>query len=274
MDVQHFTSPISYRFDSSDHPVSRIARLATTLGAALVLCLCVIVAIRGWLGAFQAPGSSLWLVLTAVTAELLASAFRIIWRRLHRHATPRSALLARLVVPSICVICVAIAMSMTGANGWVVGSLWLVFAGGEVAWWYPEMRALRDRGSERIGAVVIDFEVPEAVQDNDAHIDEREEFAPNVIQKITRSRNNDGVEVISGVVRAEFAPGERTHNLHLAFCPPLAYEPAVITHQLDGSPLTIKVGQSEIFGTRIELRLTEAVGPTDSATIYFEVHPR
>jgi len=270
----HLTSPTSYRAGSIDDPLSQIARQSTALAAALVLLLCVFVAIRGSLGAFEAPESATFLVLVAITAELLASVFRIVWLRLHPGATRWSVLLTRLGLPSICVICVAIALSMTQEKSWPVASLWLVVAGGEFAWWHPELRAARHRISDHLAAVAVDLEVSDTVEVDDEHVDEEGEIAADVIQQVTRSRNDEGVEVISGVLRAEFTPGERTHNLHVAFCPPLAYDPAVITHQLDGSPLTIKVGQTEIFGTRIELRRAEAAGPAESATIYFEVQPR
>lgn len=273
MDAQ-LTSPTSHRVGSIDDPLSQIGRLATVLGAALVLLLCVIVVIRGMSGAFEASGSIFFLVRTAVTGELLASVFRVVWARLHPDAGRRRILLARLGLPSICVACVAIALSMTAANGWAVGAAWLIVVGGEFAWWYPELRAARRRGSEQATRISDDRDASAAVDRADEYADEEEEIDANVIQRMTRSRNSDGVEVVSGILRAQFAPGERIHNLHVAFCPPLAYEPAVITHQLDGSPLTVKVAQSEIFGTRIELRLAAIAGPTDSATIYFEVHPR
>jgi hypothetical protein len=270
----HLTSSASYRVSLIDHPLSRMARRVIALSAALVLLLSVVVVIRGLLGAFEAPQSAISLMLAAFTAELLASVFRVVWRRLHPDATRRSALLARLGVPSICVLCLAIALSMAEAGGWAVGSLWLIVVGGELAWWYPQLRATQHRAAEDPAAIAVNRDSSAAVAEADEPIDEEDEIGADVIQQMTRSRNSDGVEVISGVLRAEFAPGERTQNLHVAFCPPLTYEPAVITHQLGGSPLTIKIGQSEIFGTRIELRRPEAASTSESATICFEVQPR
>ncbi|MDA1053840.1 MAG: hypothetical protein O3C40_25610 [Planctomycetota bacterium] len=261
------TSPTSYRIDSIEGPLPRIARQTLFLGTTLVVCLCIAVVARGLLGAFEAPQSANFLMLVAVTAEVLASLFRVVWLRLHSDATRRRTLVGRFVIPSICVLCVAVAMSLTQANHWAVGSLWLVIAGGELAWWRPAMR------SARLAALTVKSDANEPVEEDDEPIDAEEELGANVMQQVTRSRNDDGVEVISGVLRAEFAPGERTHNLHVAFCPPLAYEPNVVAHQLDGSPLIIRVAQSEIFGARIELRRAAAAVPTVAATIYFEVQP-
>lgn len=274
MDAQ-LTSTTSYRADSSDDPLSQIARRVIALGGSLVLLLCAIVVIRGLSGEFAAPVSAIFLVQVAVSAELLASVFRVAWRRLHPDAKRQRTLLVRLAVPSLCVVCVAVSLSMADANGWAVGSLWLIVVSGELAWWYPELRAKRHRESDRVTTVVAkrDGSVP-AIEPDERSGEDEEDIADNVIQQITRSRSSDGVEVISGILRAEFAAGEQTQNLHVAFCPPLAYEPAVVTHQLGGSPLTIKVGQAEIFGTRIELRRAVTASTPESATICFEVQPR
>lgn len=274
MDAQ-FTSATSYRSNSIEDPLLRIARRVFALGAALVLLLSVVVVIRGLLGEFESPESAVFLVLAAVTAEFLASVFRVAWRRLHPDATRQRALLARLGVPSICVACVAISLSMAAASGWAFGPLWLIVVGGELAWWYPELRGKRHRESGQVTPVAAACDVSDTVAEaDDCAGEEEEEIGADVLQQMTRSRNGDGIEVISGILRAEFAPAERTHNLHVAFCPPLAYEPAVVTYQVGGSPLTIKVGQAEIFGTRIELRRDNAASTPESATICFEVQPR
>ncbi|MBC8357294.1 MAG: hypothetical protein H8E66_35440 [Planctomycetes bacterium] len=267
----------SHQIDSLDDPVPRIARQTVAFTIALTLLLAVVAAIRGLLGVFEAPHSAFVLIAAGVAVEVLASGIRVAWSRLYLDATRFTSLLARLVIPSICVICLAIAMSLAGANSWSVGFVWLVITGGELAWWYPKLSAVRDRNLEQpeTAAAVTDIDVEEANQ-SETCVDEEEEteLDTNVIQQTTRARNDDGVEIISGVLRAEFAAGERAHNLHVAFCPPLAYEPEVIAHQLDGPPITLKVAQSEIFGTRIELRLTKAAMRSENAAIYFEVQPR
>lgn len=267
------TSRTSYRVDSIEGPLSLIARQTIGLAAGLVLLLCVVLVVRGLLGAFDAPTSASYPVLAAVMAEILASVFRLVWPRVYPDATRRAALFVRLGLPSICVLCVATAMSMTEATGWAVGAVWLLAVGSELAWWYPELRLPRRSGSEHRDAVASDLDVSRAVEDDDPGVDEEEQLDPDVIQQITRARNDDGVEVISGILRTEFAPAERTQNLHVAFCPPLSYEPEVIIHQLDGSPLIMKVGQSEIFGTRLELRRSATAASEESATICFEVRP-
>jgi hypothetical protein len=262
----HLPSTTSFPVTAIDDPLFRIAKQAIALGATLVLLLCLVVIIRGVLGAFKTPAFLAFPILAAATAELLASVFRIVWSRLYPDATRLRSLVTRLGVPSIGVVCVAVALSMTPVSSWAVGFVWMIVLGGELAWWYPATQRLCLHSEERLATVAVESEPLDVVDE--------EELAPNVTQQITRSRNDEGVEFISGVLRAEFAPGERTHNLHVAFCPPLMYEPTVVTHQLDGSPLIVKVAQSEIFGARIELRLMAAAVESERSTIYFEVRPR
>ncbi len=268
----HLTRPTSIPVEALDGPLLRIARQVFALGAALVLLLCLVVVVRGVLGAFGAPASIAMPILATALAELLASAFRIVWSRLYPQATQEDTRLFRVGVPFLCVVCISIALSLTPTPAWAVGGLWLIVAAGEAVWWYPEIRRVRRRSAQRSATLAIDPTPLDGLEEDRAFDDE--ELAANVVQQITRSRNDDGVEVISGVLRAEFAQGERTHHLHVAFCPPLMYEPHVDTHQLDGSPMIVKVAQAEIFGTRIELRLSAAATASERSTIYFAVRPR
>lgn len=238
------------------------------------LLLSVVLVLRGLLGALEEPQSAGFLIAAAAVAELLASVFRYVWRHLHPNTVRATKLLVQLVLPSFCVVCLALAFSMTGVGNWAVATLWLIVASGELCWWYPEISGLRIRQSEHRQQESLTAAAASALAPFDEPIEEGEEVAANVIQQMTRSRDDAGVEAISGILRAEFAPHERTRNLHVAFCPPLPYEPEVVAHQLDGPPVTIKVGQREVFGTRIELRLDNATEIPNCATIYFDIQPR
>jgi hypothetical protein len=246
-----------------------LAKQSLRLGGALSLSLCVLVAIRGLLGALRAPDQIAFLLLVAVTAELLASLFRIVWRWLALSEAASRTRFSRMILPSVCVLCIGLALSMSGASIGSIGFAWLIIAGGEVAWWFPELRSTQQ-------PVPLNSNMPtaEARESPDVDFADEEELDPSITQQITRSRNDEGGEVISGILRAEFASGEQYQNLHVAFCPPLEHRPQIIAHQLDGSPLTIKVAQSEIFGARIELRLDAATRTGEQATICFESQPR
>jgi hypothetical protein len=91
----------------------------------------------------------------------------------------------------------------------------------------------------------------EATDDNRAV----ETLEPNVLQQLTRVRDESGVESVFGTLRAEFAAGQRHATLHVGFCPPLAGVPAVEADPADGPDCTIKVVQALAHGARLEVRL-------------------
>ena len=76
-------------------------------------------------------------------------------------------------------------------------------------------------------------------------------------QQIFRYRTAAGHETISGILRVDLARGERSGNLHVAFCPPLAKLPQFHCEQAAGPPARLKLAQLETYGARIEFRLNE-----------------
>jgi hypothetical protein len=67
-----------------------------------------------------------------------------------------------------------------------------------------------------------------------------------------------------GWIRAAFAAGQRTANVHLAFCPPTAATPEVEIEQIDGPESRVQVSQVLPYGVRVELKLSE---PAEESTI-------
>ena len=59
------------------------------------------------------------------------------------------------------------------------------------------------------------------------------------------------------------AAGQRTHNVHLAFCPPFARTPELAVEQVDGPRCRIKTVQLLPYGARLEVKLAAAA---ESAT--------
>jgi hypothetical protein len=72
------------------------------------------------------------------------------------------------------------------------------------------------------------------------------------LQQLTRMRGVEGVESIRGTLVAEFAPGERTVVLHVAFCPPFERLPSV---EVETDGCVVKIAQVLHQGTRLEVRL-------------------
>jgi hypothetical protein len=84
-----------------------------------------------------------------------------------------------------------------------------------------------------------------------------------VLQQLTRSRTTDGQDVIQGSLLAEFAPGERSVVLYVAFCPPFERLPQV---ELESSA-DARLMQTLHNGVQIEVRLPRAVKAAESATV-------
>lgn len=89
----------------------------------------------------------------------------------------------------------------------------------------------------------------------------------NVLQQLTRIRDETGVESVFGVIRAEFAADQRHATVHIGFCPPLAGVPTVEADPADGPDATIKVLQSFAHGARLEVRLAESAAEACSVLL-------
>jgi uncharacterized membrane protein YhaH (DUF805 family) len=90
-----------------------------------------------------------------------------------------------------------------------------------------------------------------------------------LLQQITRSRSANGCEAIDGTVVAEFAPGERTAVVHVAFCPPFERVPSVEAEVADGPACDVKITQTLHQGARLEARLSRASTAPQRVTIEF-----
>ena len=88
-----------------------------------------------------------------------------------------------------------------------------------------------------------------------------------VLQQLTRSRIADGSEAIHGTLLAEFAPGERTTILHVAFCPPFEQLPSVEVEVDHGPGCDVKLAQVLHQGARLEVRLTRASTAAQQVTL-------
>jgi len=91
-----------------------------------------------------------------------------------------------------------------------------------------------------------------------AEVNQPIEESGTLLQQLTRSRSLDGSETISGTVVAEFAQGERTTTLHIAFCPPFEVLPRVEAEIADGPDASVQVTQVLHHGARLERAVAAA----------------
>ncbi len=99
--------------------------------------------------------------------------------------------------------------------------------------------------------------------------DVSELLPPGSSQRISRSQDEAGGEIVSGLVRCSFAPSERQRDLHLAFCPPLKRIPQFSAEQVEGPPARIRPSQVETFGVGLEVKLAALSSEPTSVQIQF-----
>jgi hypothetical protein len=90
-----------------------------------------------------------------------------------------------------------------------------------------------------------------------------------VLQQLTRRQAADGAEELSGWLRLPFAPGQRTGNVHVAFCPPLRVTPEVAVEQIEGPDARIKTAQLLPYGVRFDLKLAAAAEEPATVLLQF-----
>jgi hypothetical protein len=95
------------------------------------------------------------------------------------------------------------------------------------------------------------------------------EVLGTLLQQLTRSRDADGCESIQGRLVAEFAPGERTISLHVAFCPPFEQVPEVEAEAADGPDASVQVAQVLHNGARLEVRLQRPAAVAVNVSLEF-----
>lgn len=220
--------------------------LTIALIGAVVLFVCA----RGVSGAFTlGPPPAIVLVATVFVATAILAA-----RPVRQMTVPWEwrAIGELELVPTAVVILSGVALWPLAS--WPIKFLaLLVLVTEEVAWWWGfDPRVFWSR---------LDLADPSVrrTMPRDRDVDD------DIWQQCTRFRNAGG-ERIHAVARVEFAPGERSRNLHLAFCPPLAAPAALTAEQRSGPAATLHVAESREYGVRIEVRLTGgAASPADSA---------
>lgn len=213
------------------------------------------------------------LVLAAVAAPRLVGA----WLTVPRGNGALRAVL--LVLPAMAIFMLGAALSHLTAPFWPLVMLWLAILAEEGACWVLYFRGRIGHRRPRTIATHPPAAAPQPQQQPIDVIQQRlaepqletndESIPENVVQQLTRVREENGRESLHGILRGSFAAGERTQNLHVAFCPPLAGVPQFSFEQVDGPPASIKAAQVESFGARLEVRLDAALDEPADVLVEF-----
>ena len=96
-----------------------------------------------------------------------------------------------------------------------------------------------------------------------------EDWPEGLLEHLHRIRTPEGTDVRSGWVRVDFASGQRTTAVHIAFCPPFSHRPLLHLQQAAGPPVRLKTTHLYPYGLRIEVK-REQIGLDRSAWVLLE----
>ena len=168
----------------------------------------------------------------------------------------------------------ALSVSLPTASAMGLLALWLPVAL-EEGWSWRQWFAGRPVGVPPLGGKAVGVP-PEAVTTNepkvptlDSALSELALADTTVTQHLVRRQEPNGIETISGCLRATFLPGQRTVNVHVPFCPPLATLPPCSAETIDGPPARVKVAQVLPQGARLEVRLDTVAAERQQVGIEF-----
>jgi 8-oxo-dGTP diphosphatase len=218
----------------------KLTEWAVSLLVGLLLVSMVILAWRRLAGGLVEPLLMPTLLAVGAAIVTIAAAVRIMQPSGHR-----SGRLLYTVV-SISVVATGLALSLPATSPAALAALWLLLLAEEAFAWWPAGGRLK-RPAPPAAKPVGD----------------------EVLQQLTRTRAADGTETISGVLRVPLEAGQRTANVHVAFCPPLGQAPRIEVQQRGGPEVRIKTGQLLPYGARLDLKLAEPLETSDAVVLEF-----
>ena len=243
-------------------PVDRqILRPALIAGLALALLLCSFLVIRRMMGALKQPLAGMDFLLAVILSVALVALYRWLFPP-DRRSSSLSGMLELRVLPLVCLLMMAGALSLPGTPLWARGIGWLTIVAAEVAWWLPRQSRARP--------VAADVRRETSNVSLDDELGSEPFLPPGTVQQLTRSEEH-GNEVIYGLLRAQFEVGERLQQLHVAFCPPLAEQPDMQAFVAEGPGATVRISQLETFGARLDVQLDVHASRAEEVLVEFSV---
>jgi hypothetical protein len=247
--------------------VARAADLARGAAVALLGLLVSMAVILGWrraAGAIAMPLDPAGLFLAALLVATCAAGVRLAWLSAagvasagsRRAASRADIALAALVSLSVLAIGLLVCLPGTTVAGRL--ALWITLAVEELFAWRLVVGPVGRAGRVLPGAAAGLSGSAEAVSPGIP--------GEEVLQQLTRSRTADGGELLSGWLRVDLAAGQRTANLHVAFCPPFARAPRISVQQIDGPEARVKAVQTLPYGVRFDLKVADE-GPEASTLL-------
>jgi hypothetical protein len=236
-------------------------------GCVLVALVGLFVALRRVSGALTGPASP---VVLLACAFLLAAA-ALGFRRLLALRPPREPTLVILwAMPTVVLLLWAIGLS-AGASA--VGMVLLAgVLAAEEAWSWRQWSRGTGLVAREAESAIAREELPAlGAEAWDALEEAESEYDDEVSQRMSRRRESEGGETISGWLAAEIAAGARLATAHIAICPPLAAACECVAEPMDGPPAQVKVAQVLPHGVRFEIKLDEPAAEPARVVIEFSI---
>lgn len=249
-------------------------RMFVLAGFCAACCLAALMLARRLAGGFVQPLSPFALVALGIMLSVCFAALRASWYWLASasrfdRAVPWSCSFAGLAF--------ALAFSLPGSSTGAMTLLWIFVLVGECltagfVWRRPHVWPLTPPVADRSGTQV-DSRTGQGVAPQFDELDEdsldEELLEDHVIQRLVRTVDEHGGELVFGLQRVTFAAGERQQNIHVAFCPPLASTPKLSMDVMDGPSAETRVLKAESYGAAIEVRLSRPSDKPVSLQVHF-----
>ena len=262
-------------------PAIQCGHAAIMAFTGMFVCAALVLALRRVSGALVHPLSIAMLIPTGCLAAISALGIRTLWRHSpYRRASARGDLIMDALLGASLPIFAA-ALSLPGTSAWGLACVWLLIAAFEFWVWGPRAeRWFRRSRHEKTGTEQFRIDPAQSVT---AHIEpvltlpgaisalapgyalgpspdtgegnNTWTAAKGVTQQLTRSTTAQGGDMLCGALRLDLAAGQRTGNLHVAFCPPFAGTPEITAVQVDGPEARIKIAQLLPYGVRMDVKL-------------------
>jgi len=237
--------------------VAQLARAAAIGGIALLWLVAMVLAAQSAAGSLNLLGTGR-LAAVAIWGVLLAGLCRILWRN-----SGGAASLPVAIVPALALLLIGVAVTPAAESYAGIALPWTILVIGE------GLQLIRV--SERLpGGTWRTFRLPR-LSTSPHPVAPRPLDDSRLLQQMTRVRDEDDVEVLSGRVRVELQQAERTGVSHIAFCPPFLRSPQVEASQSDGPEARVKVAEVLPQGVRLEVRLKRPADIAQSVMVTFVV---
>lgn len=226
--------------------------------AALVAVVAVFVVVRRLAGALHTPLGPFPLVVAGLLLAVLAWTARA---PIHRGWS-----LAASILISLAILALAVSLSLPDSHPAALLLFWSAIVGGELLAWRKMLPVRRPAGKD------LPVRPPLAPPPADGDLNaESEPVQPeaNVLQQLTFRTTAEGSQELSGWLRVRLVAGQRTGNLHVAFCPSFAQMPRVQAEAVSGPDCRIKAAQVLPYGARLDIKLDEPATADESVLVWF-----